>query len=75
MESRTTYLIGTDRFNRERQRDSSECRNFNHYRGGTFRGIELNLNYIQQLGFAAIWISPVVKNYPGSYHEADFYIN
>jgi len=27
-----------------------------------------NLDYIKGMGFDAIWISPVVKNYPGGYH-------
>jgi alpha-amylase len=26
------------------------------------------LDYIQGMGFDAIWISPIVENYPNSYH-------
>lgn len=30
--------------------------------GGTWSGIQRNLNYIQGMGFDAIWISPIHKN-------------
>ncbi|KIM23256.1 glycoside hydrolase family 13 protein [Serendipita vermifera MAFF 305830] len=33
--------------------------------GGTWKGIIANLDYIQSMGFTAIWISPVHKNYDG----------
>jgi len=32
------------------------------YCGGTFQGITNKLDYIQGMGFDAIWISPVVEN-------------
>ncbi|CAE6448801.1 unnamed protein product [Rhizoctonia solani] len=44
------------------------------YCGGTWNSIRRNLDYIQQMGFTAIWISPVNKNIEGvtaygeSYH-------
>jgi len=38
------------------------------YCGGTFQGIIDQLDYIQGMGFDAIWISPVVANFPNSYH-------
>jgi alpha-amylase len=31
-------------------------------RGGDWRGLENHLDYIQELGVTAIWISPIVKN-------------
>ena len=34
--------------------------------GGTWKGIISNLDYIQSMGFTAIWISPVHKNYDGA---------
>src|SRR5262245_31289245 len=32
------------------------------YHGGDWRGVEDHLDYIQNLGVSAIWISPLVKN-------------
>lgn len=36
--------------------------------GGTIRGILQHLEYIKHLGCTAIWLSPVFKNNPESYH-------
>lgn len=36
--------------------------------GGTLRGIINHLEYIKDLGCTAIWLSPVFKNNPESYH-------
>lgn len=36
--------------------------------GGTLRGIINHLTYIRNLGCTAIWLSPVFKNNPESYH-------
>lgn len=38
------------------------------YCGGTFKGIENNLDYITGMGFDAIWISPVPENKGDDYH-------
>ncbi|KAG9124675.1 hypothetical protein FRC07_010661 [Ceratobasidium sp. 392] len=35
------------------------------YCGGTWQSIKANLDYIQRMGFTAIWISPVNKNIEG----------
>ncbi|KAG9097722.1 hypothetical protein FRC06_007241 [Ceratobasidium sp. 370] len=35
------------------------------YCGGTWQSIRANLDYIQRMGFTAIWISPVNKNIEG----------
>lgn len=35
---------------------------YNDYQGGTFRGIKTQLPYIKNLGFGAIWLSPVLRN-------------
>ncbi|WP_018247926.1 alpha-amylase family glycosyl hydrolase [Orenia marismortui] len=43
---------------------------------GDFQGLIEKLDYIKALGFSAIWITPVVKNYSGldyhGYHAGDF---
>lgn len=36
--------------------------------GGTLRGIITHLTYIKDLGCTAVWLSPVFKNNPESYH-------
>lgn len=65
--TRTIYQILTDRFSRGNG-DTSQCNNLQHYCGGTYKGIQDNLDYITGMGFDAIWISPILKNYPNSYH-------
>ncbi len=64
--SRTIYQILTDRFSRT-SGDTSGC-DISKYCGGTFKGLQNNLDYIQNMGFDAIWISPVVENTDGGYH-------
>ena len=66
--SRSVYQIITDRFARTDIADTTACADLGNYCGGTFRGIQNNLEYIQGMGFDAIWISPVVANTPGGYH-------
>jgi glycosidase len=43
---------------------------YTQYRGGTFNGITAQLQYIKNMGFGAIWLSPVFKNFPtdNTYH-------
>jgi alpha-amylase len=65
--SRSVYQLLTDRFARTNG-DETPCDNLNDYCGGTFKGIQNNLDYIQGMGFDAIWISPIVANTPGGYH-------
>lgn len=63
---RRIYQVLTDRFARPAS-DTSSC-NFNLYCGGTFAALGDHLDYIAGMGFNAIWISPVVVNYPQGYH-------
>jgi len=65
--SRSVYQIITDRFAKT-DADSTACSDLTKYCGGTFKGIQNNLDYIQGMGFDAIWISPVVANTPDGYH-------
>lgn len=72
------YFLMTDRFY-----DGDKTNNMNvirddltQYQGGDFQGVIDKLDYIKDLGFTAIWISPVVKNDIGGYHgywADDFY--
>ncbi|CAD8205823.1 unnamed protein product [Paramecium octaurelia] len=64
--NRTIYQLLTDRYASTKS-NSTSC-NLGNYCGGNFKGIEKNLDYIKNLGFDAIWISPIVQNYDGAYH-------
>ena len=63
--SRTIYQILTDRF--ARSSGDSNCNLYN-YCGGDYKGLIEKLDYIKNMGFDAIWISPIVENTEGSYH-------
>jgi len=65
--SRTIYQVITDRFART-DGSSQPCGDLHKYCGGTFKGIENNLDYIKGMGFDAIWISPIPENYGDDYH-------
>lgn len=47
---------------------SDSCSDLNTYCGGTFKGIIRKLDYIQDLGVNAIWISPIPKQTDNGYH-------
>lgn len=40
------------------------------YCGGTWQGITNQLDYIQNLGATAVWISPIIKNVEGNFADA-----
>jgi alpha-amylase len=64
------YQIITDRFART-DGSTDECKGYIQtmkYCGGTWVGIKNKIEYISNMGFDAIWISPVWKNLPNAYH-------
>ena len=72
---RRIYQLLTDRFAYANNANSSShcgpngtgtC-NMNLYNGGTFQGIIDHLDYIANMGFDAIWISPIPRQYEGKY--------
>ena len=65
--SKTIYQLLTDRFART-DGDETPCPNLHKYCNGTFKGITKNLQYIKDLGFDAIWISPIPENKGDDYH-------
>ena len=67
--SRAVYQILTDRFARDDTANAAACSNLSNYCGGTWKGIQNHLDYVQGLGFDAIWITPVVDNLDGGYHS------
>lgn len=65
--SRSIYQVLTDRFART-DGSTQACNNLGNYCGGTYKGLIRELDYIQNMGFDAIWISPILKNLDGGYH-------
>ena len=65
--NRTIYQLLTDRFART-DNSTEQCSDWHKYCGGTFKGIIYNLDYIQGMGFDAIWISPIPVNLQDNYH-------
>lgn len=60
--SRSIYQVLTDRFARTDGSTTAQCEpGFEGFCGGTWSGITQKLDYIQGMGFDAIWISPVVE--------------
>jgi len=61
------YQVVTDRFARTDLSTTAPCRTTDQvYCGGTWRGLISKLDYIQGMGFTAVWISPVVKQIDGN---------
>ncbi|WP_010094264.1 alpha-amylase family glycosyl hydrolase [Ornithinibacillus scapharcae] len=77
-EDEIIYFIMIDRFNNGDASNDFEV-DINDpaaYHGGDFQGIIDKLDYIKEMGFTAIWLTPIVKNEPKGYHgywTEDFY--
>lgn len=65
--SRSIYQVLTDRYAKDSP-TSTPCNDLYNYCGGTYKGLKDNLDYIQGMGFDAIWVSPIIKNTEGGYH-------
>ena len=70
--SRTIYQVLTDRFASTQVDTSSKCSNLKVYCGGNYQGLIEQLDYIQGMGFDAIWISPMPTNLNDDYHGYAF---
>ncbi|EIW57027.1 glycoside hydrolase family 13 protein [Trametes versicolor FP-101664 SS1] len=70
--NRTIYQVITDRFATSDGSSPSCDTSQRQYCGGTWKGLVGKLDYIQNMGFDAVWISPVVANVEGNttYGEA-----
>ncbi|MCA1062020.1 alpha-amylase [Rossellomorea aquimaris] len=74
----TIYFLMVDRFNNG---DTSNDKNVDAkdpkaYQGGDFQGVIDKLDYIKDMGFTAIWLTPIFDNQPMGYHGywiTDFY--
>ncbi|KAL4909110.1 hypothetical protein BDW74DRAFT_77705 [Aspergillus multicolor] len=67
--SQSIYFLLTDRFARTDNSTTAECNtSAAKYCGGTWQGIINQLDYIQGMGFTAIWITPVTANLEDGTH-------
>ncbi|KAK5120650.1 hypothetical protein LTR85_006008 [Meristemomyces frigidus] len=65
--SRTIYQVLTDRFARSDGSTTATCNTGDRvYCGGSYAGIQNQLDYIQNMGFDAVWISPVTAQVQGN---------
>lgn len=63
--TRSIYQVMTDRFAKDNGTEHTLCEpGMGRRCGGTWKGIKDHLDYIQNMGFDAIWISPVVAQIP-----------
>lgn len=64
--SRRIYQVMTDRFARTDGSTTAECQTgVGDWCGGTWAGLINRLDYIQNMGFDAIWISPITLQLEG----------
>jgi alpha-amylase len=70
--NRTIYQVLTDRFAASNSESWAACSDLSKYCGGTWAGIEGQLDYIAGMGFDAIWISPMPENLGDDYHGYAF---
>lgn len=69
----TSFKIMTDRFATSNE-SSLPCDTFvKKHCGGSWKGIENHLDYISNMGFDAVWISPVVANLEGNTSSGEAY--
>ncbi|KKK36451.1 alpha-amlyase [Mesobacillus campisalis] len=74
----TIYFLMIDRFNNgDNSNDYKvDVKDPKAYHGGDFEGITKQLDYIKDMGFTAIWLTPVFDNIDKGYHGYwinDFY--
>lgn len=85
MDEISTYFLMIDRFENgnpdndggtfgaSRLRAGYDPADISFFHGGDFVGIAARLQYIQDLGFNAIWITPPVKNISGGFGSAAYH--
>lgn len=72
--TRVVYQVITDRFSRSDGSNHGKCNVVDgRYCGGSWRGISERLDYIEGMGFDAIWISPVVAQLTASTGNGESY--
>lgn len=64
MAGRSVYFVVTDRFART-DGETPVCDRDNWWCGGTIKGITAKLDYIKEMEFDTVWITPVVQQFVG----------
>ncbi|KAK7065043.1 glycoside hydrolase family 13 protein [Favolaschia claudopus] len=64
--SKSIYQLVTDRFATSTNSSTPCDTSQRTYCGGSWAGITQHLDYIQDMGFDAVWISPISKNLDGT---------
>ncbi|MFJ7826482.1 alpha-amylase family glycosyl hydrolase [Psychrobacillus sp. NPDC096623] len=78
LQDEVIYMIMVDRFNNGDKSNDKDA-NINDplaYHGGDFKGITEKLDYMKEMGFTAIWLTPIFENMDKGYHGywiKDFY--
>lgn len=72
------YFVFTDRFIDGDSSNDTEVNkdDMSAYHGGDLEGVIQKLDYIKDLGFTTVWLTPVAENSTGGYHGywiEDFY--
>jgi alpha-amylase len=68
------YQVMTDRFARTDLSTTARCNTADAvYCGGTYKGLISKLDYIQGMGFTAIWISPIIAQMSGNSNDGTSY--
>lgn len=72
--SKTIYQVMTDRFARSDGSTTATCDTSQGiYCGGSWQGLIDRLDYIQGMGFDAVWISPITKQLEGNTADGSAY--
>lgn len=72
--SRSIYQVLTDRFARTDGSTTATCNSGDQvYCGGSWQGITNKLDYIQGMGFDAVWISPITAQVQGNTPDGSSY--
>ena len=72
--TRSIYQVMVDRFALPSSSTTTPCNvTLRAYCGGTWRGLQNQLDYIQGMGFSAIWISPISAGIPGMTQDGSDY--
>ena len=72
--TRSIYQVMVDRFARTDGSTTASCNVTDRtYCGGTWKGLQNNLDYIQGMGFDAVWISPMSLGVTGMTGDGEDY--
>ncbi|RDH36480.1 alpha-amylase [Aspergillus welwitschiae] len=72
--TQSIYFLLTDRFGRTDNSTTATCDTGDQiYCGGSWQGIINHLDYIQGMGFTAIWISPITEQLPQDTADGEAY--